>query len=98
MYLEDLPGYELNTETQVLPCLRFIDEGEGGTLVVCTAGMSRSATICIAYMMKYKGYSYDEAFALAKKARFYVHPNAGFVQYLKNFEKEPGTFGSKLES
>ena len=97
MYMEDLPAYELNTEEQVLPCLRFIDEGQGGTLVVCTAGMSRSATICIAYMMKYRGYSYDQAFALAKKARFYVNPNSGFIEYLKSFEKELVTFGSRLE-
>ena len=96
--MEDLPTYELNTEKQVLPCLRFIEEGHGGTLVVCTAGMSRSATICIAFMMKNRSCSYDEAYALAKKARFYVNPNAGFIKYLRSFEKELVSFGSKLES
>ena len=59
-----------------------------GTLVVCTAGMSRSATICIAYMMKYQQYTYEEALAKAKKARRYVNPNPGFVVFLKEFEKK----------
>jgi predicted protein tyrosine phosphatase len=56
VYLEDTPDYELDVENEIKPCLQFIHQGmlkKQGTLVVCTAGMSRSATVCIAYMMYY---------------------------------------------
>ena len=65
VYLEDTPDYELNIETEINPCLNFIEDGmkkNVGTLVVCTAGMSRSATVCIAYLMKHRAMSYQHAF------------------------------------
>ena len=98
--IEDHPAYELSIEDEVNPCLQFIHEsierGEG-TLVVCTAGMSRSATICIAYLMKYKRMSYTQAFDLAKKARPYVNPNKGFVKFLKEYENKVGCELCRLE-
>ena len=57
-----------------------------GTLVVCTAGISRSATICIAYMIKYLGFTFENALAKAIKARKYVNPNPGFILFLKDNE------------
>jgi hypothetical protein len=59
-----------------------------GTLVVCTAGMSRSATICIAYLIKHQALSFEEAFKTAKNARPYVNPNPGFLKYLVKFESQ----------
>ena len=63
VHLEDHADYALDTEKEVLPSLKFIHDGmvaspKEGTLVICTAGMSRSATICIAYLMLYENYSY----------------------------------------
>ena len=62
MYMEDHPGYQLDTVNEVMPCLKFIKEAmqrDEGTLVVCTAGMSRSATICIAYLLQSFNYTYE---------------------------------------
>lgn len=98
--LEDHPQYELSIEDEVNPCLEFIYEGiqKGqGTLVVCTAGMSRSATICIAYLMKHKRMSFIQAFELCKKARPYVNPNKGFIKFLKSYESLVGCELCKLE-
>ena len=61
VYLEDTPDYELDVKKEIEPCMEFIEEGmknKTGTLVVCTAGMSRSATVCISYLMKYRDMGY----------------------------------------
>ena len=55
-----MPEYDI-TEEELNECLEYIRTGKK-TLVVCTAGISRSATVCIAYLMKYEGVSYDQAF------------------------------------
>eukprot|EP00924_Labyrinthula_sp_SR-Ha-C_P004528 snap_masked-scaffold_1-processed-gene-3.15-mRNA-1 protein AED:0.38 eAED:0.38 QI:0/-1/0/1/-1/1/1/0/640 len=64
-----------------------IEEGEG-ILVHCQRGISRSATIVIAYLMKYRGMSRDEAYKFVKKQRPIVRPNDGFLQQLEDFEAE----------
>ena len=55
-------------------------------MVYCRAGMSRSATLCIAYFMRYHNMSMDEAFQFVKEKRPIIHPNPGFVRQLKQFE------------
>lgn len=56
-------------------------------LVHCQVGMSRSATVVIAYLMRFKGMSRDEAYMLCKKRRPLINPNPGFWEQLKKFEK-----------
>lgn len=54
--------------------------------VHCNAGISRSPTIIIAYVMRYlKVYFYD-AYKLVKGKRLSINPNAGFVSQLKDYE------------
>ena len=55
-------------------------------MVYCRAGMSRSASLCIAYFMRYHDMSMDEAFAFVKEKRPIIHPNPGFLRQLKQFE------------
>ena len=69
--LEDHPDYELDVEKEIEPCLKFIHDGltreqPVGTLVICTAGVSRSATVCIAYLMKYHSMSLKTALKTVK--------------------------------
>lgn len=56
----------------------------------CRAGISRSATICIAYLMKKKAISAEKAIAYVQERRPRVLPNLGFVKQLLYFEKELG--------
>ena len=51
----------------------------------CYAGISRSATFAIAYLMKNNNLSFYNAFALVKLHRSIIHPNSGFIEILNNF-------------
>ena len=57
----------------------FIDEGRkhGKVLVHCWAGVSRSATAVMAYLMEKEDWTAAEAFKYVKARRF-IMPNDGF--------------------
>jgi atypical dual specificity phosphatase len=55
-------------------------------LVHCAAGVSRSATICMAYLIRYRDLSMTAAYMVVKDARPIVAPNAGFVSQLLEYE------------
>ncbi|XP_028328115.1 dual specificity protein phosphatase 22-B isoform X2 [Gouania willdenowi] len=60
-------------------------KGEG-CLVHCLAGVSRSVTLVVAYIMTVAGLSWQEALAAVKVARPCAGPNLGFQQQLQEFE------------
>ena len=71
----------------------FIDNGiknGGNVLVHCHAGVSRSSTILLAYIMKSQKMKLDKALELIKSKREKASPNIGFIQQLKEYEKELG--------
>jgi protein-tyrosine phosphatase len=55
-------------------------------MVHCAAGMSRSPTLVIAYLMIENGWGFNEAFKYVKNRRDIVDPNDGFVKQLKALE------------
>ncbi|XP_063972378.1 dual specificity protein phosphatase 19 [Diachasmimorpha longicaudata] len=55
-------------------------------LVHCNAGISRSATIVIAYLMREENLNFQEALDKVKRIRPCVRPNEGFVKQLKEIE------------
>lgn len=57
-------------------------------LVHCRAGISRSATIIISYIMKTKKMNLDEAYKFVKSKRPIVDPNLDFYESLSMYEKE----------
>ncbi|KAI6647931.1 Dual specificity protein phosphatase 4 [Oopsacas minuta] len=57
-------------------------------LVHCQAGISRSATICIAYLMLTEGRSMDGALEYVRSCRKWVSPNFGFMGQLFEYEAE----------
>ncbi|TFL04623.1 protein-tyrosine phosphatase-like protein [Pterulicium gracile] len=55
-------------------------------LVHCRAGVSRSASLVIAYMIKYRSLSYVDAHQYVAARRSQIDPNPTFVQDLRLFE------------
>ncbi|KAI5613952.1 dual specificity phosphatase 19, partial [Silurus asotus] len=82
----DLPETQL---TPFLPqCFEFIDEArkqDGVVLLHCNAGVSRSASVAIAYLMAKEKIPFEEAFNRVRSARPSIHPNAGFLLQLKEY-------------
>ncbi|RWS01708.1 dual specificity protein phosphatase 14-like protein [Dinothrombium tinctorium] len=61
---------------------------KNGIIVVhCFAGCSRSATVVIAYLMKYKRMTLREAFYFVRDKRSIIRPNCGFFEQLIAYEK-----------
>ncbi|XP_051991011.1 dual specificity phosphatase 28 [Xyrauchen texanus] len=60
----------------------------GRTVVYCKNGRSRSATVCVAYLMRHQGLSLTDAFQVVKTARSVVEPNPGFWTQLERYEQE----------
>ncbi|KZC09747.1 PREDICTED: dual specificity protein phosphatase 12 [Dufourea novaeangliae] len=90
MYIQvtDLPREDLLTHFG--DSYEFINhalETSNRILVHCYFGISRSATLVIAYLMKKYGKSFFNAFEVVKEKRHCVEPNAGFLAQLKLYEE-----------
>ena len=69
---------------------------EGGIVLVhCQAGVSRSATICLAYLMQHQDCSLEQAYDQLKARRSFISPNLNFMQQLLAFESQLGALRSK---
>ncbi|XP_051950436.1 dual specificity protein phosphatase 2-like [Xyrauchen texanus] len=71
--------------------IRFIDsvkESGGRVLVHCQAGISRSATICLAYLIHTRHVRLEEAFDFVKRRRQVISPNLAFMGQLLQFETD----------
>lgn len=80
----DLP--EANLEHSLRKCIPFIQQAKcqnRNILVHCNAGVSRSASVIIGYLILVEGYSYVEAYNIVKNARNCIQPNTGFEKQLR---------------
>lgn len=59
----------------------------GKVIVHCVAGVSRSASLCIAYLMKYHRMSLVKAHDYVKRRRSMIRPNMGFWRQLIDYER-----------
>lgn len=55
---------------EVADLLEQVRQSDGISLVHCVAGVSRSASLCIAYLMKHTGMTLREAFAHVRSVRY----------------------------
>ncbi|KAM9323405.1 dual specificity protein phosphatase 22-B isoform 1-T1 [Pholidichthys leucotaenia] len=69
-------------------------KGEG-CLVHCLAGVSRSVTLVVAYIMTVTGLGWQEALAAVRVARPCAGPNLGFQRQLQEFENTQAEQGTK---
>ncbi|KAM0940975.1 putative phosphoric monoester hydrolase [Dioscorea sansibarensis] len=69
-------------------CLDFIHENreKGSVLVHCFAGVSRSAAVITAYLMRTEQRSLEDALESLRESCEFICPNDGFLEQLKMFE------------
>ncbi len=57
-------------------------------IVHCSAGVSRSSTLVIAYFMIENNWGFKEAYEFVKKQRSIICPNDGFISQLRKLEEK----------
>ena len=90
-HIEYVSIYVLDTKTcnisehfdRTFTIIKKALEKNESVLVHCNAGVSRSATIVIAYLMTYRRMDFKKAYNHVKKRRACINPNAGFTYFLQ---------------
>ena len=59
----------------------------GKVFVHCLAGISRSPTIVLAFLIRKRKLTFEDAFKLLKEKRSKIDPNAGFIKQLEEYSK-----------
>uniref|UniRef100_A0A914H028 Protein-tyrosine-phosphatase n=1 Tax=Globodera rostochiensis TaxID=31243 RepID=A0A914H028_GLORO len=68
--------------------IHAVIQDRGAVLVHCVAGVSRSAAICLAYLLKYRTRSLRAAYHLMCSKRPMVRPNLSFWRQLIHYEQQ----------
>lgn len=86
VFVHDLKQENFHTSNSLMILFQIKDEG-GCTLIHCVAGVSRSASLCLAYLIKYNQMNFHQAFHYLRSLRPCIRPNLGFFKQLINYEK-----------
>ncbi|XP_048802150.1 dual specificity protein phosphatase 5 isoform X2 [Lagopus muta] len=87
--VEDSHTADISSHFQeAIDFIDYVRRAGGKILVHCEAGISRSPTICMAYLMKTKKLRLEEAFDYIKQRRSLISPNFGFMGQLLQYESE----------
>ncbi|XP_040181285.1 dual specificity protein phosphatase 4 [Rana temporaria] len=84
-------NHKADISSWFMEAIEYIDsikDHHGRVLVHCQAGISRSATICLAYLMMKKRVKLEEAFEFVKQRRSIISPNFSFMGQLLQFETQ----------
>ncbi|XP_015747930.1 PREDICTED: dual specificity protein phosphatase 19-like [Acropora digitifera] len=86
----DLP--DTNISGHFVALFDFINFGlkNGAILVHCNAGVSRSATVILGYLMHTERLTLEESMKILKEARPCVKPNEGFLCQLQDYQRQLG--------
>ena len=82
-------SHEVDMIKHLPEAFAFIEKAKNSgekVLVHCHAGMSRSVTVIIAYLMKFYHYSLDDAFEFVKQRKHNISPNFSFMGQLIEYE------------
>lgn len=85
-YIRIQDSLDANILPHVDSSIRFLKGCDSNVLVHCSAGVSRSVSIVVAYLMREKNMSYDKAIDYVRKRRPVANPNRSFVQQLKTLQ------------
>ncbi|KAJ3358709.1 hypothetical protein GGF32_010049 [Allomyces javanicus] len=88
--LDDVPSARIDMHFQ--QALDFINSArampDGRCLVHCFAGVSRSTSLVLAYLMSAQGCTLAQAYHTTFRSRPVIQPNEGFSKKLQKLEKE----------
>ena len=87
---EDAPNFDMKPYFE--QSLEFIENGlrNGNVLVHCAAGISRSSTLVMVYLMRSRKQGYDECLKFLRSKRQICTPNTGFQKQLREYAKFHG--------
>lgn len=71
-------------------------EANQAVLVHCRAGVSRSASIVMSYLMMENSWKFHDTLQFVREKRSIVRPNQGFVQQLLQLERTLAEAKNKL--
>merc|ERR1712137_1444239 len=72
---------------EIIETIEKAEKAKKPMLVHCVQGISRSASVVIAYLMKTRKWSLKESYEFVKSKRRIISPNEGFIKQLGEFEK-----------
>ncbi len=81
---EDSSSFQQITEAAQILDLWY--SPSNSILVHCAAGVSRSPTVVMAWLILYRRYTYDQAYTLVVKKRNCIRPNPFFTLLLKSLK------------
>ncbi|KAL1229795.1 Dual specificity protein phosphatase [Trichinella spiralis] len=83
-------NWSQNLASHFPKAIQFINEARSkkcGVLVHCLAGISRSVTVTVAYLMQTLSLSLDDAYDMVKRHKPNISPNFDFLGQLVEFER-----------
>ncbi|VDM94311.1 unnamed protein product [Onchocerca ochengi] len=87
--IEDSPYAKIDQYFDIVADkIKSVKDRGGRTLVHCVAGVSRSATLCMIYLVKHERMSLRQAYHFVKSARPVVKPNIGFWKQMIEYERK----------
>jgi len=87
IYVQDLPQESIKQYFDKMVSWIRDKLSLSNVLIHCMGGISRSSTAVIAYLLKEKQMTTDQALKLVQEKRPIAHPNCGFMRQLLNYEK-----------
>lgn len=95
--LSDSPDAQILPQTtQILELLRLQLSLQKRTFVHCAKGISRAPTIAIAFLIRFHGLSFDDAFDFVRAKVSHAEPNAGFLMQLASLVPSPTPLNSEF--